>query len=283
MINKKWITIEFKVVLAIITVYCSMVFSWEDIGHKTIAVIALKNLHPETVKKIDLLLPPGQSMEDLSIAADYLKEKEKYPASWHIIKVSVQQEMTKDDIHKIEKSGRHEGYNVVSQTEKNIEFLKKGWGTTKEKKEALMFLIHFVGDLHMPLHVGDDNFQGGIRKQVTFYSPGSPSKRGFDTNLHSLWDNLLKEKAVENSKDLGAKLNGEISASEKGEWEKGTIEDWAFESYTISKKIYTGIPERRMVFSLPNNYYSEMRPIVDKQLEKAGIRLAILLEQLFGK
>ena len=62
----------------------------------------------------------------------------------------------------------------------------------KDRQKALWYLIHFVGDVHMPLHVGDDSDAGGNGKKVRFFAPSSRSNPGHVTNLHSLWDILLE-------------------------------------------------------------------------------------------
>jgi len=143
-----------------------------------------------------------------------------------------------------------------------------------------------MGDIHMPLHVGDDNDAGGNDKRVRHFSPTSRSGRGHVTNLHSLWDNLVEVKAAEDPDQLGDELNKKISTVEKRRWDSGTVEDWAIESYRVSKNdIYPGLPEgpTATVIPLSRNYYSKMRPVCDKQLEKAGVRLAKVLEEIFAK
>ncbi len=134
----------------------------------------------------------------------------------------------------------------------------------------------------MPLHCADDNDKGGNEKQVRFFSPDSRSNRGHRTNLHSLWDNLIEVKAAENSEELGERLNWEITPAEKKEWMKGTPESWVLESYGIAKKvIYKDLSAGNSFIKLPMNYYAEMRPIAEKQIEKAGIRLAMILNEIF--
>ncbi len=93
-------------------------------------------------------------------------------------------------------------------------------------------------------------------------------------------------KAVEDPDQLGDELNRNISAAEKQRWDAGTVEDWAIESYRVAKNvIYPGLPAGATVtvISLSRNYYSKMRPVCNEQLEKAGVRLAKVLEGVFGK
>jgi hypothetical protein len=81
-------------------------------------------------------------------------------------------------------------------------------------------------------------------------------------------------------------LNGSISAAQKRRWDSGTVEDWTIESYRVAKNvIYVGLPEGATVTPIPlsRNYFSKMRPVCDELLEKAGVRLAKVLEDVFGK
>ena len=148
------------------------------------------------------------------------------------------------------------------------------------------FLIHFIGDAHMPLHVSDDNDAGGNDKKVRFFAPTSISNKGHVTNLHSLWDNLVEVKAAEDPSELGEELNRKITPAEKQEWEKGSVESWTIETYMVSKTtIYRDLPKKYYgsVIVFPRGYYSKMRPVCDVQIEKAGVRLARVLKEVFGK
>ena len=135
----------------------------------------------------------------------------------------------------------------------------------------------------MPLHCADDNDAGGNDKQVRFFAPNSRG-RGHLDNLHSLWDNLIEVKVAEDSQELASRLIRQINASQRQKWASGSIDDWVFKSYDIAKsRIYPGFPAGPVsAFALPRNYYAEMRPVVDLQLEKAGVRLARVLEGIYG-
>jgi hypothetical protein len=271
---------------AIILLISSSTFPWGSVGHKTVAYIAEKNLSPATLEKIKPLLA-GESLEDISIWADIYKQNHRNTGPWHYINLPVRQKVTANDIPRYySSSGHHPTDNVVSQIKIDIKQLKDPGTSLKDKQTALKFLVHFVGDIHMPLHVGDDNDAGGNGKKVRYFSPTSSSNKGHVTNLHSLWDNLIEIKAAEYPEQFGNELNSKISASEKQKWDSGNIEDWAIESYSVSRDmIYGGFQAGpgETVVPLPRDYYSRMRPIVDEQIEKAGVRLAKILEEVFGK
>jgi hypothetical protein len=259
-------------------------FPWGKVGHQTIAYIAEQNLDSLTLAKIKPLLS-GESIEDVSIWADQYKTNHRNTGPWHYINLPVRQNLSVKDVARFETSGKP-GANLISQINEDIALLKSGKGSFSEKQTALWFLIHFIGDLHMPLHVGEDSDRGGNGKPVRYFSPTSSSNKGHVTNLHSLWDNLVEVKAAEDPAELGAELNRKITDTEKVAWKSGTIEDWAVESYTVSKNtIYVGFSAGATETAVPlaKDYHSKMRPVCDEQIEKAGVRLAYVLEQVLGQ
>jgi hypothetical protein len=270
--------------LLFILLFSLPVFPWGRVGHSTVAYIAEKNLSPATLAKIKPYLE-GESIEDVAVWADQYKESHRSTGPWHYIDLPTQQLVTVADIPHYCDQDKHPGGDVVSQIKKDINDLKSPKASFKEKQYALWFLIHFIGDVHMPLHASDDSDAGGNDKKVRFFSPASRSNKGHVTNLHSLWDNLIEIKAAEDPVQFGEELNGEISAPEKQKWESGTIEDWTIESYMVAKNvIYQELPAASgNVIVLPRDYYSRMRPVVEEQIKKAGVRLARVLEEILGK
>jgi hypothetical protein len=152
----------------------------------------------------------------------------------------------------------------------------------------LKFLVHFVGDVHQPLHCADDGDRGGNEKVVRFIAPGSRSTRGRKIKLHALWDHLIEVQPIEEPREFANALDRNITDVEKMAWSKGSAADWAWESYTIAHDvIYSQFPAGRTDahgLPLPQDYYGpRMRGIAEAQLEKAGIRLAMILNHVLGR
>jgi hypothetical protein len=258
-------------------------FPWGAVGHETVAYIAEQNLCPTVREKIKPLLA-RESLEEISIWADTYKRNHRNTGPWHYIDLPVRQNIRSKDIPRYYLLyGRHPTNNIISQINEEILVLKNSQTSFKEKQLALKYLVHFIGDVHMPFHTADDNDKGGNGKKVRFFAPTSRSNRGHVTNLHSLWDNLVEIKAAEDPVQLGDELNKKISSAEKEKWSAGSVEDWAIESHDAANKIFEGLPpgSSENVTILARNYYFKMRPIVDEQLEKAGVRLAKVLEDIF--
>jgi hypothetical protein len=135
-----------------------------------------------------------------------------------------------------------------------------------------MFLVHFVGDMHQPLHCSDNNDQGGNKVQVKFGDrPG---------NLHSLWDSGLLGKMPKEDV-LFAEYSAD-SAKHAKSWSKGTVEDWAEQNHKVAQKVtYGKLPKvpAGAVEPIDATYEKKADPVVKIQIEKAGARLARVLNE----
>ena len=158
-----------------------------------------------------------------------------------------------------------------------IEQFRKQWRDetlpAAQRREALLFLVHFVGDMHQPLHCSDDSDHGGNDVTVEF----GRSRM----NLHHLWDTALLERLPPEDQ-LFAALEREITPAEQAEWSSGTVESWAGESFEAARKVvYGGLPETEpgAVPVLGASYEQAADPVVRRQLEKAAVRLAAILNE----
>jgi len=133
----------------------------------------------------------------------------------------------------------------------------------------LKFLGHFVGDLHQPLHAGDDDDLGGKTTMVTW--------EGRQTRLHSVWDGQIPRRAgitgVESARDIAASIQEKQAA----EWLNSNVFDWVEESYQLVRNVvYHFQPGEE----LSGNYATRAVPVVNEQIRKAGVRLAGLINSI---
>lgn len=164
---------------------------------------------------------------------------------------------------------------VTSAIERFSNVLKDSSATAEDKLEALKFVGHFVGDLQQPLHVGHTEDKGGNDIHVKFFD--------HRTNLHSLWDSgMLKREFDAHDRDwqdLATVLEGQISDTEKGDWQAGTPADWAVDTHHLAlADAYAGVTDGT---SLGQTYYRHNIQIVYTQLQKGGVRLAAQLNSIF--
>jgi hypothetical protein len=182
----------------------------------------------------------------------------------------------------------------------------------QKKADALRFLIHFVGDLHQPLHATTNNDQGGNCVPVAFFDVPpqvrNPETESYAPNLHGVWDvNILARMTSGNTPEQVASELEESLQSKIARWKKASadVNGWAWESYRLAQKIVYGkLPVRIPVESpqivkscaddnhvsarilklderLEQPYQDAAAPVLQEQIAKAGARLALLLNQLW--
>jgi hypothetical protein len=145
-----------------------------------------------------------------------------------------------------------------------------------EQRVALKYLIHFVGDLHQPLHAINDHDRGGNEKRVR----GAGIRAG---SLHHAWDTTFVERLGPDSETIANHLIANITPANLKAWQRGTPRDWAMESFNTAKTAgYDALPtpDDSGRYYLSASYINEATEIVAIQLEEAGVRLAMLLNQV---
>jgi hypothetical protein len=149
----------------------------------------------------------------------------------------------------------------------------------EERTVALKFLLHFVGDVHQPLHSSDDNDRGGNNKKV--------SAAGFRAgNLHHYRDTEFVQQLGDDPQSVASDLIGHITPAQVKEWAAGAPADWAQEAFALSKgDAYGQLPDpsSRGSFRLTDDYITAATHDVAVQLSRAGVRLAFLLNNALRK
>ncbi len=236
---------------------------WGKTGHRTTGEIAEKHLSKKAKRKIKELLD-GQSIAFVSNYGDEIKSDKKYWdfSPWHYVNFPF--ESTYDEHPKSEKGDIIRGINTC------IEVLKSDISTREEKVFYLKMLIHFIGDLHQPMHIGLAKDKGGNDFQVRWFDQG--------TNIHRVWDtdmiefyNMSYTELANNSKKLSKRQIQEL--------QKGTPLDWMYESRSLCKDIYLHIETGQ---KLGYRYMYDYFDTLQFQLQKGGIRLAGILNDIFG-
>jgi nuclease S1 len=230
--------------------------------------MAEARLTPAALAAVHDLLGTGVRLADVAAWAD---EQQKIAGSsaWHYVNVPITE--SRYDPKFCESGGC-----IVSKIEDFKRILRNPKASKREKQQTLKFLIHLIVDLHQPLHVGDTDSGGGNAIQVRFYGVGS--------NLHAVWDSQIIERHTENRQVWLWELDGLAKPKMVAEWSRGTIEDWATESLQIAKEAYC-LPGTKTVMKsgtkLGDAYCWFALPIIQKQLAKAGIRVAWTLNEIF--
>ena len=236
---------------------------WGSTGHRTIGEIAESHLSKKAKKQIDNLLK-GQGLAFVSTFGDEIKSDKKYDKyyNWHFVNFPFDT--------KYEDSDKSPKGDIVSGINYCIKTLKDPGSSDQDKVFYLKFLVHLIGDLHQPLHVGRGEDKGGNDIKVLWHYKKSNLHRVWDSEMIRSWNMSYKELA-DNRTTLSKEQIKAIAS--------GSILDWTYESQALAKKVYGSA---KMDDKLSYNYSYEHFDEVRSQLQKSGIRLAKVLNDIFG-
>ncbi|CAM1374205.1 S1/P1 nuclease [Tenacibaculum xiamenense] len=236
---------------------------WGPTGHRATGEIAEKYLTRKAKKKIQKLLK-GESLAFVSTFADEIKSDRKYSKffPWHYVNMSL------NKTYGI--SAKNKRGDLVTGIEYCIEVLKSKESTLEDKQFYLKMLVHFMGDLHQPLHIGRKEDKGANTIQVQWHGKG--------TNLHRVWDEDLINQWGMSYLEL-AKNEKCLSKGEIKKIKQGTVVDWVHDTHKLTKRVYDSAEPGE---NLRYRYSYVYMPIVREQLQKGGIRLAKILNEIFG-
>ncbi len=140
-----------------------------------------------------------------------------------------------------------------------------------QKANALKFIVHIIGDLHQPMHVSHAEDKGGNTIPIIH--------NGYNENLHSLWDEGIIDHQGFSYKKMATEYDNATPA-EIEKWQKDTVMVWLWESYQISSILYE---EAAQDPNFTEEYYRQHLPILEKRIEKGGIRLAGVINSILDK
>ena len=209
----------------------------------------------------------NESLADVSTWPDEIRRERKHTAPWHYANPA-----PGSDGFNLERDCPKEGC-VVSAIIKYSHVLRDKKASRQEKIEALKFVVHFVGDVHQPLHLGRARDKGGNDIKVTFFEN--------NTNLHSLWDSGMIRRTKKGWTEYATELAANITLQERILY--GTLLDpalWATESYLLARSHAYDVPKDGQ---LGQDYFDKNIPVVNERLSVAGVRLAALLNVIFDE
>lgn len=245
--------------IGIVTVF--NVQAWGPTGHRVIGEIAENHLSQKAKKEVEALLG-HHSLAEVSTWMDEIRSDDRYDYthSWHYTTIP--------DGKTYETRDNDQG-QLVERIEMMISTLESEDSSKEAKIESLKFLVHLVGDLHQPLHVGNGEDRGGNDLKVRFFYENS--------NLHRVWDSGMINHKLYSYTELAAIID-HTSEAQVSSWLDGSAANWADECMQYRDQIYaTGDPER-----MGYEYVYMNWSLVENQLLKAGIRLAGILNTIYS-
>ena len=288
--------------------------AWGCRGHQTVAFLAEKHLTPQAKQAWQALLtdnPIDPSLKrfcgnavtdvfaDAATWADDERTRVPKTAPWHFIDIPLGASRSQ-----VAQSCTAEGCVTQAITDQ-LAILKDKTAPAAKRADALRFIIHFVGDLHQPLHATDNSDRGGNCVPVKYFRRNPHASGGsFSPNLHAIWDTEILERDMEGASpsEFANTLDTEF-ASSFDEWQLGgtKLEDWAWEGHEHAVTTsYGALPVKIAVETAgtvkqctdDNNignrmlhlhesvglvYQEAAAPVISERLAQAGIRLAMIL------
>jgi hypothetical protein len=258
-----------KKLILIITIFYLPLQSmaWGTEGHRICGQIAKAYLTPNARRAIEQILG-DETIAMTGNWADFIKSDPNYNylSSWHYVdfdKVYTYPEM-------VEYLNNDKNVDAYTKLQFLITELKKKDISSADRLLYLRMLIHIVEDVHQPMHAAHADDKGGNDFKLTWFS--TPA------NLHSVWDSQLIDFQQLSYTEYASAIN-HTTAAQRKEWQADPISKWIFESNQIAEKLYTEIkPGETLNYKYNFNHISTL----NHQLLKAGVRLAGILNQLFG-
>ncbi len=254
--------------IRVISVFILSIFSfsqalaWGQTGHRVVGEVASFYLKRKVEKKVSEILN-RESLAVASVWMDNIKSDDSwdYAKPWHY--VTIPDGMT------YEESEKNPDGDIIMMIEKITKELKSGNLDAKSEQEKLKMLIHLVGDIHQPCHVGGRDDVGGNAVRLKWF--------GQNSNLHRVWDSEMIDSKAFSYTELAEAVNITTKEEIKA-LQNSTIDDWYKEAMGLRNQVYE-LPEDMY---LKYEYSYKNWGTVQNQLKKAGIRLAGLLNEIYG-
>jgi hypothetical protein len=245
---------------------CLPAAAWGPEGHRLVSRIAATQLTQNAQARVKEILGPDSTIVSVSSWADEVRRNRPTTAPWHYVNIPLVKshiDMARDCVNDT---------CVVGEILVLRRKLQDPATSADDRREALMFVIHFIGDMHEPLHCLDHEGGNGVR--VVFHER--------PTNLHSLWDSgLLNRMPAEDQ--LFTELSADCARRAK-QLGRGSVQDWANQSHKEARKVAYGPLAKAMgdaPIAIPAVYEAKADVVVKEQIEKAGARLAAYLNAVF--
>jgi hypothetical protein len=250
---------------------CSPLDAWDATGHAIVAMLADERLAPEARMAVTTLLE-GQSLTDVASWPDQVRNQQTAP--WHYVNIEITETRYEPDRHCPDRQC------VIGQIERFRQTLTNPSINPEKRQKALKYLVHFVGDLHQPLHAGQNHDRGGNDVKVEFLGKAVNPFTKKPWNLHQVWDNGLLDQYAEDAKQAVVQIDYYLTSQNEAELASGSVVDWALQSHDQARDhAYRFGADKR----LDEEYLNRALPVIEGQLARAGVRLAHLLNTALSK
>lgn len=265
--NRHSVWICFAVCLCLALTIPANLMGWGQEGHIVVAKIAAANLTPSAKAGVKQLLG-RHSLDSVANYADTIRQKRPETAQWHF--VDIPKDATDYNPGR-DCPSTAKGDCVIAEIARAQADLKNKSLSKAKRAEALKFVVHFVGDLHQPLHCSDNGDRGGNDVKVKFL--------GKKSNLHHVWDSDIIDEQHLTATEYADQLDSWLDSQDTAALQKGAVTEWALAAHQLAKDDAYNIPTD---LELDDNYADANQPVIDEQLAIAGLRLAAILNAAFA-
>jgi hypothetical protein len=255
---------RFIALLLCCVVPTSPAFGWGQTGHRVTGAVAERYLSGVARANVRLLL----GTESLAQAATWPDDMRSDPAEFWQRTAGPFHYVTVPQGRTYAQAGAPPEGDAVIALARFAQVLRDPNASIEDKRMALRFSIHIIGDLHQPLHAGRDGDRGGNNVRVTLF--------GQQTNLHSVWDSGLIDQRQLSHSEYADWLVGAITPQQVIAWNDANPEAWIAESVALREQIYPASPQ------LSYAYAYQHGAAIDGRLSRGGVRIAAYLNKIFG-
>lgn len=262
----RWVSVSLSIAYLLMS---QTAFGWWAESHRIIAIIAERRLNPKAQAAVAAILPEGQTLESIASWADEIRRERKETGPWHYI-----------DIPTDAARGDWSPYCpetgcVMSAIPTMVKLLHDETATREQRDEALRFLVHFISDMHQPLHAGERHDHGGNQVMITFEDQR--------LNLHAAWDGKLLQAWFKRDPNAEKSLREGAPEGERAALAEGSLDDWIWQSQAAARDSAYGPLDRCQCSTLDDAYLTQAIPVLRLQLLRAGERLGRVLNETLGQ
>lgn len=267
-------------ILSTLCLFPTCCWAWGQDGHSIIAEIAQRRLTPQAAAEVARLLGASHSLASVGSWADDVRDQRPESYNWHFVDIPV----AEDHYDAVKHCAPSEKGDCIIAELDRLKGQLRCAPTDEAKREALKYTVHFVGDIHQPMHTVDEA-RGGNDIAIEVRMAGGKTCRGgpcpirnYRSNFHALWDSGLIQATTWSWGAYVERLEaGPLSKAGPGD-PGGSIIDWAEGTHAAARIVWNALPATRVV---NDEYYQTVRPILDNQLVLAGLRLARFLNEAY--
>lgn len=252
---------KYKITFVLIMFLVIKASSWGLTGHRVVGQIADIYLSKKAGKEVKKILGT-ESLADIANWMDFIKSEPGYDymKPWHYVTIP--------DGQTYESSEKEVKGDVIWALNKFINELKSDTLTLDEQKIALKSLVHLIGDIHQPLHVGNSTDKGGNDVKLKYFWQNS--------NLHQVWDSRMIDGQNLSYSEWVLRIN-HTDKDQVAKLQSASINDWAMESMAMRASVYDIGEKKNINYRYNYDHIAE----VDRRLLQAGVRLAGVLNEIF--